>query len=214
ILDGQREDQQGVLAAQMKSRQPSQQLDVESAMRMKMMAKQQAISQQAAARDFVRETYHAVTRVVAYRKDANLLSQSVGGDVLFRSSLATELAAARLPLDVCQSEEEFRKIMERWNQMIYEMSGAGKTDLSFFARQTPEARVRFDINNLKAYYSSDVEAVLEEGKHRVATQVTKVFQECLGKPQPANPAEWSTAYLNFLSKMESYLGWISEQLRK
>jgi hypothetical protein len=183
-------------------------------MKMKMMVKQQAMSQQAAARNFVRETYHAVTRVVGYRKDANLLSQYAGGDVLFRSSLATELAAARLPFDVCQSKEEFRKIMELWNQMIYEMSGAGKTELSFFARQTPEARVRFEINTLKAYYSSDVEAELEEGKLRIATQVTKIFQECLGKPQPANPAEWSTAYLHFLSKMEFYLGWISEQLRK
>lgn len=214
IMDRQQEDRSSALTAQMKSRQPSQPMDVESAMRMKMMAKQQLASQQTAARDFVRETYHAVQRVVGYRKDVNLLSQSIGGDVLFRSSLATEVAAARLPLDVCQNEEEFRKIMERWNQMIYEMSGAGKTDLSFFARQTPEARVRFDINNLKAYYSSDVEAVVEEGKHRIATQVTKVFQECLGKSQPANPVEWSTAYLNFLSKMESYLGWISEQLRK
>lgn len=214
ILDPQSDDQHGMVAAQHKSRQPSQALDVESAMRMKIMAKQQTMTQPAGARDFARETYHAVQRVVGYRKDVNLLSQSVGGDVLFRSSLATEQAAARLPLDVCQNEEEFRKIMERWNQMIYEMSGAGKTDLSFFARQTPEARVRFDINNLKAYYSSDVEAVVEEGKHRIATQVTKVFQECLGKPQPANPVEWSTAYLNFLAKMESYLGWISEQLRK
>jgi hypothetical protein len=59
-----------------------------------------------------------------------------------------------------------------------------------------------------------MEAVVEESKHRIATSVTKVFQECLGKPQPANPAEWSTAYLNFLAKMEAYLEWISEQLRR
>ena len=103
--------------------------------------------------------------------------------------------------------------MERWNLLIYEMSGAGKTDLSYFAKQTPEARVLWDINNLRAYYSSAMEAVVEESKHRIATSVSRVFQECLGKSQPANPIEWSTAYLNFLGKMEAYLTWISEQLR-
>jgi hypothetical protein len=56
--------------------------------------------------------------------------------------------------------------------------------------------------------------VLEESKHRIATSVSKVFQECLGKSQPANPRDWSTAYLNFLGKMEAYLEWISEQLRR
>jgi hypothetical protein len=152
--------------------------------------------------------------VLGTRKDVNLLSQLIGGDVLFRHSLATEEAAARLPLEVCRSEEEFRKIMERWNLLIYEMSGAGKTDLSFFAKQTPEASVRWDISNLRAYYSSTVEAVVEEGKHRVAMSVSRVFQESLGKREPTNPVEWSTAYLRFLGKMEAYLSWISEQLRK
>ena len=179
-----------------------------------MFAKQQGAKAPQGSRNFERETYIGVQRVLGYKKDVNLLSQYIGGDLLFRNSLATETAAARLPLDACQNEEEFRKIMERWNLMIYEMSGAGKTDLSYFTKQTPEARVRWDINNLKAYYSSDVEAVIEEGKHKIATSVAKVFQECLGKSQPANPVEWSTAYLNFLSKMESYLAWISEQLRK
>jgi hypothetical protein len=201
------------LAAQGK-RVAKQPVDAELELKMKMMAKQPAMAQQGVIRDFEKETYVAVHRVNGYRKDVNLLSQAVGGDVLFRSSLATELAAARLPLDVCENEDQFKKIMERWNLIVYEMSGAGKSDLSFFAKQTPEARVRFDINSLKAYYSSDVEAVLEEGKHRIASQVAKVFQECLGKIQPANPVEWSTAYLNFLSKMETYLAWIEEQLRR
>lgn len=186
--------------------------DVEFEMRMKMMARQPA-QQPTGARNFEQETYFAVHRVLGMRRDVNLLSQGVGGDLLFRHTLATEQAAARLPIDACYNEEEFRKIMERWNLLIYEMSGAGKTDLSFFARQTPEARVRWDINNLRSYYSSAMEAVMEESKHRIATSVSKVFQECLGKPQPANPSEWATAYLNFLGKMEAYLAWISAQLR-
>lgn len=186
--------------------------DVELDLRMKMMAKLQP-QQVFTGRDFDQEIYLAALRILGWRKDANLLSQYLGGDLLFRYSLGTELAALRLPLDGCRNEDEFRKTMERWNLLIYEMSGAGKTDLSFFAKQTPEARVRWDINNLRAYYSSAMEAVVEESKHRIATSVSKVFQECLGKSQPANPTEWSTAYLNFLGKMEAYLTWISEQLR-
>lgn len=187
--------------------------DPETDLRMKMMARQ---TQQPVAlgRDFDQETYLAAHRVLGLRKDVNLLSQMVGGELLFRYSLGTELAAARLPLDACKNDEEFRKTMEQWNLLIYEMSGAGKTDLSFFAKQTPEARVRWDINNLRAYYSSAMEAIMEESKHRIATSVSKVFQECLGKSQPANPIEWQTAYLNFLGKMEAYLAWISEQLRR
>jgi hypothetical protein len=181
-------------------------------LRMKILARQPS-TQPTGARNFERDTYFAAQRVLGMREDVNLLSQLVGGDLLFRHTLATELAASRLPIDGCTSEEEFRKIMERWNLLIYEMSGAGKTDLSFFAKQTPEARVRWDIFSLRAYYSSAMEAVLEESKHRIATSVSKVFQECLGKFQPANPVEWSTAYLNFLGKMEAYLEWISEQLR-
>jgi hypothetical protein len=187
--------------------------DAELELRMKMMARQSS-QQPSGARNFEQETYFAVHRVLGMREDVNLLSQFVGGDLLFRHTLATEQAAARLPIDGCTNEEEFRKIMERWNLLVYEMSGAGKTDLSFFAKQTPEARVRWDIFSLRAFYSSAMEAVVEESKHRIATSVSKVFQECLGKPQPANPVEWSTAYVNFLGKMEAYLEWISEQLRR
>ena len=192
---------------------PSQPRDMETEVRMKMMARQQP-GMVFTGRDFEQETFLAAHRILALRMDTNLLSQMIGGELLFRYSLGTEQAASRLPLDGCRNEEEFRKTMERWNLLIYEMSGAGKTDLSYFAKQTPEARVRWDINNLRAYYSSAMEAIMEESKHRIATSVNKVFQECLGKSQPANPIEWSTAYLNFLGKMEAYLAWISEQLRR
>ena len=186
--------------------------DAELDVRMKMMAKLQP-QMVFTGRDFDQEIYRAAQRVLGLRKDANLLSQYLGGDLLFRYSLGTELAAVRLPLDGCHNEDEFRKTMERWNLLLYEMSGAGRTDLTFFAKQTPEARVRWEINNLRAYYSSAMEAVVEESKHRIATSVSKLFQECLGKSQPANPIEWSTAYINFLGKMEAYLTWIAEQLR-
>jgi hypothetical protein len=104
--------------------------------------------------------------------------------------------------------------MDKWNLIIYEMSGGYKADMSFFASKGPEGRVRQDIRNLHAFYSSDVEAAIEEGKKKIAVEVARVFQGLLGKTKPDSPAEWSTAYLNFLTRLEAYLSWISEQVRE
>ncbi len=188
--------------------------DAELALKMKMLAQQQGSRPAIGSRNIERETHDGVVRILGVRKDLNLLSQYVGGDILFRATLSTELASGRLPQDFCQSERDFREIMERWNLIIYEMSGGNKTDLSYFSKKSPEARVRHDIRNLRAFYASDVEAAIEEGKQKIAVDVSRLFQELLGKAQPSNPSEWSTAYLNFLSKLESYLTWISEQIRR
>lgn len=201
-------------SAASQSRPTEKKEDAELALRMKMLAKQQAAKPELGSRNIERETHSAVLRIFGIRTDLNLLSQYVGGDVLFRTTLATELSSLRLPSDFCQSEREFREITERWNLIIYEMSGGSKTDLSYFSKQSPEARVRHDIRNLRVFYASDVEAAIEEGKQKIAVDVSKLFQELLGKSQPGNPSEWSTAYLNFLSKLESYLTWISEQVRR
>ena len=188
--------------------------DAELALKMKMLAQQQGAKPALGTRNIERETHDAVVRILGIRTDLNLLSQYVGGDLLFRTTLETEQAATRLPRDFCHGEREFREIMERWNLLIYEMSGGSKTDLSYFSKKSPEARVRHDIRNLRVFYSSDVEAAIEEGKQKIAVEVSKVFQELLGKTQPSNPAEWATAYLSFLAKLESYLFWISEQIRR
>ncbi len=192
-----------------------QKVDHEMEMKMKMLAKQQAATKpQTGTRNFEREVFLGVQRILGTRTDLNLLSQYLGGDLLFRHSAETEEFAARLPIDQCQSEKEFRSLMERWNLFIYETSGGGKTDLSFFAKASPEARIRHDIRSMKLFYSSEMETAIEEGKQRIAVEVSRVFQEALGKSQPGNPAEWSTVYVNFLAKLESYLSWISAQLRK
>lgn len=188
--------------------------DAELDLRMKMLTKQQAGRPVLGVRNFERETNDAVLRILGLRSDVNLLSQYVGGDLLFRTSLGAEQYVAKLITQFCQSERDFRDISERWNLVIYEMSGGNKTDLSFFSKQAPEARVRHDIRNLQTFYRSEVEAAIEQGKQKIAVEVSKVFQELLGKSQPGNPAEWSTAYLNFLSKLEAYLTWIAEQLRR
>lgn len=189
-------------------------IDAELELKMKMMSQQQGTKPVLGARNFERETRDAVVRILGLRKDLNLLSQYVGGDLLFRTTIETERASERLPREFCQGEREFRDIMERWNLIVYETSGGIKTDLSYFSKKSPEARVRHDIRNLRVFYSSDVEAAIEEGKQKIAVEVSRVFQELLGKAQPSNPTEWSTAYLNFLAKLESYLSWIAEQIRR
>ena len=189
--------------------------DAELEMTMKMLAKQQGQKPvQTQGRNFEREVFQAVSRVLAHRSDVNLVSQYVGGDLLFRSSFATEESISRLPNDSCQSEKEFRAVMERWNLLIYEMSGGTKTDNALFTQKGPESKVRSDIRHLKAFYSSDVGAVIAEGKQKIAVEVGRIFQELLGKSQPGNPAEWSAAYLSFLGRMETYLAWLSDQLRR
>lgn len=194
-------------------KEPTKGRDVELELQLKMLAKKDAPKPEGVKHNLEQETYVAVLRVLGMLNDVNLLSQYVGGEMLFRRSFSTEQAAAKLPLSVCLSEKDFRNAMEQWNLMVYEMSGGSKSDHAFF-KNTPETKVRWDINNLKVFYSADVDAVMEEGKQKLAVTVSKIFQECLGKPQPGNPHEWATGYLNFLAKMEAYLAWISEQLRK
>lgn len=193
---------------------PEKKGDAELALKMKMMVQQHAGKPTLGNRNIDRETHDAVVRVLGVRKDLNLVSQYIGGDVLLRMSRVAGQAMERLPREFCQSERAFREIMERWNLIIYEMSGGHKTDLSYFSKKSPEARVRHDIRSLRVFYGSDVEAAIEQGKQKIAVEVSKVFQELLGKTQPSNPTEWSTAYLNFLAKLESYLFWISEQIRR
>ncbi|RPI05202.1 MAG: hypothetical protein EHM64_07360 [Ignavibacteriae bacterium] len=190
-------------------------VDHELEIQMKMMAKQWETKLAAnTGRDKEREVYTAVQRVFGWRTDINMVSQFVGGDLIFRNSFSTEEALRKLPSDTCENEKHFRDVMEKWNLLIYEMSGGQNTDFTFFASKGPEARVRQDIRNLRAYYSSDVEAVIEEGKKKIAVEVARVFQELLGKNRPDNPAEWSMAYLNFLTRLEAYLSWTSEQVRR
>ncbi len=191
-------------------------VDAETALRIKMMEARQKEHkpQQAPAQGLEREAFLASLRVLGMMTDVNLLSQYIGGDVLFHQSPATEAARRKLPKEIARSEREFASLMDAWNLMLYEMSGGSKTDEALFGKNVPEARARYDVNSLKAFYSSDVAALIEEGKQKIAVSASRVFQESIGKPVAGNPAEWGKAYLHILSKMESYLNWISQQLRQ
>lgn len=187
--------------------------DAEFAVQMKMMAKKNTGKPEKAERNYEGETYQAVHRVLGLLTDVNLLAPIVGHKILFQHSYETEQALAKLPISVARSEKEFRGVMEDWNLLIYEKSGGSKADLMFF-KNTPETRVRWDVNALKAFYSAEVDSIVEEGKQKIAMAVSRIFQECVGKPQPATPDDWHNGYLKFLGKLEAYLMWISEQMRK
>ena len=208
-------NEQEVIIPKKEIEPPKGKVDHELEIQMKLMAKQWESKLAAnTGQDKERDVFIAVQRVFGWRTDVNLISQFVGGDLIFRNSFATEDAMRKLPSNTCENEKHFRDVMEKWNLLIYEMSGGQNTDLSFFASKGPEARVRQDIRNLRAFYSSDIEAVIEEGKKKIAVEVARVFQELLGKNRPDSPIEWSTAYLNFLTRLEAYLSWTSEQVRR
>ncbi|OGU32244.1 MAG: hypothetical protein A2X67_13925 [Ignavibacteria bacterium GWA2_55_11] len=193
----------------------SEKQDVEFKMQMQMMAKKEPVKPAGGqAQQQEQAVWREAERVLALRTDINLLSQYTGGDMLFRNTFATEQAAARLPGDAVQSEKDFRAVMERWNLLIYEMSGGNKSEHPLLTHKGPESRPRYEVRHLSAFFSSDIGAMIEEGKSKIAAEVNRVFQELLGKPQPGNPAEWHTAYVGFLGRLEKYLGWVSEQIRK
>ena len=190
-------------------------MDAETALRLKMMtAKQKEARPAGEPGQMERQTFQAVLRVLGMMTGVNLLSQYTGGDILFHQSPETEEARARLPQDVVRSEREFSAAMDAWNHMLFEMSGGTRSDEALFAKNNPEARARWDVNTLKALYSPDIGALIEEGKQKIAVSASRVFQESIGKPMAANPVEWAKAYLHILSKMDSYLQWISQQLRQ
>ena len=198
-----------------KSTKEEAKIDAELEVKLQMLSKQREGKEPIGGRDFEREVHIAVERVMGYRRDINLLSQFLGSDLLFRSTFSVEEAMSQLPWALCQNEKQFREIMEQWNLLIYEMSGGAKSDLSAFSPNSPESRVRQDLRNLRSLYSMEVKAIMEEGKQRIAVEVSKVFQDLVGRGQlPGNPDEWSRAYITFLGRLEAYLSWISDQLRR
>lgn len=188
--------------------------DPEFVLRMKMMEKKRDTLTVSEVVSDEHHVYVAVLRVLGLLRDVNLLSQYRNGTLLFSNCLSSEAAKTALPLDLCQNEREFGAIMERWNLLIYEKSGGSSTRHEFFSRNTPASQVRWDVKNLKAFFASDVEAVIAEGKQRIATTVSRMFQESISRSQPAAPQEWMKGYLYFLGKLEWYLDWMLEQLRK
>jgi hypothetical protein len=189
--------------------------DHELAIHMKMMSAKKSGGQSHPHTGTVeKDTYNAVCRSLGYRFDINLLSQFIGGSTLMKSSFSSLMAARRLPFYACENEKTFRSALEQWNLLLYTLTGNANPESSFFSEKTPEARIRFDIHQIHTFFSSDIEMILQDGKQKRASEISRIFQEMIGKNQPGTPGEWSAAYICLLSRIETYLAWISEQIRR
>jgi hypothetical protein len=188
--------------------------DMELEIKMRMMEKQKQSDPALKRVDQEREVVFAVQRALGWRMDVNLVSEYIGGDVLFRNTQETDREIRRLPAEQCESEQDFRGLMDAWNLLVYETSGGAHTDLSFFAGKGPDSRIRQDLQNEKIFYSSDVEAAIEKGKQKIAVDIARVFQSLQGKNKPNSAEDWTTAYLTFLGRVEAYISWVAEQVRR
>jgi hypothetical protein len=120
-----------------------------------------------------------------------------------------------LPEYDCENENDFKAIMDMWNVLIYETSetsSARPSQHPLAVKAKVESKIASDIQQIYFYYNSDLEMVVEEGKHKLAQSIQKIFHDCIGK-KPVTPADWKSAYLIFLNRMEKYLDTIVNQIR-
>ncbi|MEK6651276.1 MAG: hypothetical protein AABY75_09875, partial [Bacteroidota bacterium] len=194
---------------------PPKKEDFELDMQLKMMAKKEGAKPAAGqVRNFEREIALTSERLLGLRHQVNLLSQYTGGEMIFRNSFATESAAATLPQQPAQSEKDLRNALEGWQVLLYQSSGGATPEHPLMQHKGKESKARQDLLYLFAFLTADIPIISREGKAKITSEVGRLFQEVIGKPQPGNPVEWSTAYVGFLGRLESYLLWVSEQVRK
>jgi hypothetical protein len=188
--------------------------DHELKLQMKLMAKKEQVKAPGDdAHKIESEIVRKIDRTLGLRMDVNFLSLYTGGDLLFHNSHETDIASEKLPRDIVSGNQDFQKVMEYWNLLIYDTSGGNKTAHPLLTHKGPETRARQEVKHLRSFYSSDVGAAISEGKNKIAAEVTKIFQSLLGKNQPGNPIEWARAYIKFLERLEAYLTWIAGQIR-
>lgn len=161
----------------------------------------------------LRADIHAATlRVLAKRDSVNTVAQYLETAPLYRTSVETQQFAVILPDAECENENDFKGVMNMWNLLIYETSNAHRMDHPLASKAKVDARIAAEIQQMYAYYHSDLEMVVEEGKHKLAQSVQKIFNDCIGK-KPVTPADWKSAYLVFLARMEKYLDTVIAQIR-
>ncbi|NUN70783.1 MAG: hypothetical protein HUU02_13865 [Bacteroidetes bacterium] len=68
-----------------------------------------------------------------------------------------------------------------------------------------------DLQQIHSFYHSDLEMVVEEGKHRLAQSIQKIFNDWIGR-KPVTPTEWMSAYIVFLNRMAKYFDTIITQI--
>ncbi len=154
----------------------------------------------------------ACLRVLAHRDMINLITQYLGALPLYKVTLETQKYTSVLPEYDCQNENDFKIVMNMWNLLIYETSDVQKIEHPLFQKARVDSRVPIDLQQIHSFYHSDLEMVVEEGKHRLAQSIQKIFNDCIGK-KPVTPVEWMNAYIVFLNRMEKYLDTIINQIR-
>ena len=159
------------------------------------------------------DVYSAVLRVLAKREVINLMAQYLEAFPLYKTTLETIKASVSLPDLECDNENEFKNVMNMWNLLIYEASDAEKADHPLATKARVSAKISTDMQQIYAFYHSDLEFVVEVGKHKLAQGVQQIFNDCIGK-RPVTPTDWMKAYLVFLGRMEKYLDTVINQIRK
>lgn len=154
----------------------------------------------------------ASLRVLAHRDMINLITQYLGALPLYKVTMETQNYATVLPECECQNENDFKLVMDMWNLLIYETSDVRKTEHPLFQKARVDSKVPIDLQQIHSFYHSDLEMVVEEGKHRLAQSIQKIFNDCIGK-KPVTPVDWMNAYIVFLNRMEKYLDTIINQIR-
>ncbi|MDP1677234.1 MAG: hypothetical protein Q8L88_10265 [Bacteroidota bacterium] len=154
----------------------------------------------------------ACLRVLAHREMINLITQYLGALPLYKTTHETQKYASVIPEFDCQNENDFKIVMDMWNLLIYETSDVRKSEHPLFQKARVDSKVPIDLQQIHSFYHTDLEMVVEEGKHRLAQSIQKIFNDCIGK-KPVTPIDWMNAYIVFLNRMEKYLDTIINQIR-
>lgn len=176
-------------------------------------APQTSIAQ--AEKKLLLDVYAASLRVLAMRSQINIIAQYLETAPLYKTTMETLKYFSALPEYDCEDENDFKAIMDMWNVLIYETSetsSARPSQHPLAVKAKVESKIASDIQQIYFYYNSDLEMVVEEGKHKLAQSIQKIFHDCIGK-KPVTPADWKNAYLIFLNRMEKYLDTIVNQIR-
>ncbi|MCK9408467.1 MAG: hypothetical protein WCX28_02715 [Bacteriovoracaceae bacterium] len=154
----------------------------------------------------------ACLRVLARREMINLIAQYLGAFPLYKTTVETQKFSKVLPEYDCENENDFKLVMDMWNLLIYETSDAQKVEHPLFLKAKVDSKVPIDLQQIYSFYHSDLEMVVEEGKHRLAQSIQRIFNDCIGK-KPVTPVDWMNAYIVFLNRMSKYLDTIINQIR-
>ena len=120
--------------------------------------------------------------------------------------------SSSLPELDCENENDFKNVMDMWNVLIYETSSAQKINHPLGIKsQSGRKNFKRPAGHLHVLHS-DLELVVEVGKHKLAQSIQKIFNDCIGK-KPVTPTDWMNAYFVFLGRMEKYLDTVNGQVR-